>query len=81
MPVSNIKALHIVRPKEAGKLILKSFKSNDGNARRVADELDCSYHTLWRLIEGDQDLKNKVAALRDELANQGVSQRGYTPND
>ena len=67
----------MVQPGPTRLRILEALRSHAGNARRAADALDCSYHTLWRIIKSDGELRNRVEALRKELAEQGVSQKGW----
>ena len=79
MTISDLKASFQVMPVQTRKLILKAFTENLGNARRTADEFQCSYHTLWRIINDDGELRKKVEAIRRELSEQGIKQHGWSP--
>ena len=67
----------MVQPKKTRARILNAIQSADGNARRAAEQLGCSYHTLWRLINDDGDLQRQVKTLRQKLADEGIGQRGW----
>ena len=77
-PVTTLKAQHLVDPAKARKQVLDTMKRCNGNAHMAASELDCSYHTLWRLIAQDEQLRSEIVKLRLELDAAGVSQKGWS---
>ena len=80
MPVTNLKAQHMVDPAACRELILGAMISTSGNASQAAHALGCSYHTLWRLICRDELLKQQVEELRCDLHDKGeLHIRGWSP--
>jgi molybdenum-dependent DNA-binding transcriptional regulator ModE len=57
--------------------ILKALRECGGNARLAAEQLECSYTTLWRIINDDKSLHSSVVRLRKRLGREGWSQRGW----
>lgn len=76
-PVTNLKAMHMVDKPRATAAILEAVEKHSGNVRNAADELQCSYHTLWRLIVEDVELARRVRELRKRLADMGFSHKGW----
>ncbi len=67
----------MVDPAKARDIVVNTLREHDGNAHQTAAELGVSYHTLWRLIGVDEVLSKRVAALRAELDEAGITQRGW----
>lgn len=76
-PITQLRARYMVDPDGCRDAIIEALEQNMGNAQKAADDLGCSYTTLWRLLDQDSKLASAVNKIRRQLAEQGVSQRGW----
>lgn len=77
MPVTKLKALHIVDPIQARRLIVDAFRDCHGNGKLAAERLKTQYQNLARIIKEDHELAGMIAEVRKELIEQGFPQVGF----
>jgi hypothetical protein len=75
--ITRIKVLHLYDPEAARDEIIEVFSECSGNMRQTAEELDCHYHTLLRLIKSDAALSEAVVSERTKMHSAGIQQRGF----
>jgi hypothetical protein len=80
MAVTTLKAQHMTDPAAARTVICNAFAVAEGNGQETARILGVSYYTLFRIIKSDRTLDKQIYDLRQQLAEQGVAQRGWGPS-
>ena len=77
MAITQLKVQYLYDPDAARDTILATFVECDGNMRATADDLECHYHTLLRIIKKDSKLSVAVLKARKKMHRAGIQQRGF----
>jgi len=76
MAITKLRALYLYDPSAARERIIEAYREHDGNGRAAAEDLNTDYQVVGRIIRSDPDLAGALADLREQLVEDGITQRG-----